>query len=364
MKPHLLWEIHPGEHRMALMGNGRPVEFRLLRTVGAFASTYAGDIRVARIAEYIGPKKALVHLEDDVEAILEPAPVLSAGARLAVEIGRPPLPEPGRWKRATCRPCADIALDDVASQNGSRFGAVAAASGVEIIFVQSQIAHQTLSTLLAGAGISVQCDPAAFDAVDFDELEQIAVTGEAAIANGQLSIERTRAMTMIDIDGSGDPVAINLAAAREIPSLLRLFDIGGQIGIDFLAMPDRSARQAVDAALGEACGTLGPHERTAVNGFGFAQIVRPRARASIAEILCATRPGQLSEESRAVALLRAAARSTGYGTRQLVASPAVIALLRDWPDIVAALQKQLGVTIELVSDSSVRGYGHVHVSQS
>lgn len=96
MKPHLLWEIHPGEHRMALMGNGRPVEFRLLRTVGAFASTYAGDIRVARIAEYIGPKKALVHLEDDVEAILEPAPVLSAGARLAVEIGRPPLPEPGR----------------------------------------------------------------------------------------------------------------------------------------------------------------------------------------------------------------------------------------------------------------------------
>ena len=43
-----------------------------------------------------------------------------------------------------------------------------------------------------------------------------------------------------------------------------------------------------------------------MNGFGFAQIIRPRSGPSIPELLCTTTPGRLSPESRAVALLREA----------------------------------------------------------
>ncbi|MGC1469957.1 MAG: ribonuclease E/G [Sphingorhabdus sp.] len=364
MKPHLLWEVNPGEHRLALIENGQPAEFRILRTVGAFASTFSGDIRVARIVENFGPRKALVRFADDVEAFLEPAPKLPEGARLAVEITRPPIAEPGRWKRAICKPRQDISIADLDAHRTSLASAMVQAWGAEAIIVSNQVAYASLREMLGDAEIAVTIEPAAFDAVDFDELEQIAVSGEYAIENGQISIERTRAMTMIDIDGSGDPVALNLVAANEIPRLLRLLDIGGQVGIDFLAMPDRSTRLSVDAALAEACKALGPHERTAINGFGFAQIVRPRPGPSIPEVLCGITPGRLSLESRAIALLREAAHSKGHGQRQLVANPAIIDLLRSWPDEVAALQKQLGAAIELVPDSSVSGYGHVHVSQS
>ncbi|MBX4389349.1 ribonuclease E/G, partial [Mycobacterium tuberculosis] len=91
---------------------------------------------------------------------------------------------------------------------------------------------------IADEGLRISIDPERIEQADLDSLVESAVSGEFAIDGGVVSIERTRAMTMIDIDGSGDPVALNLAAAREIPRLLRLLDIGGQVGIDFLAMPD------------------------------------------------------------------------------------------------------------------------------
>jgi hypothetical protein len=79
--------------------------------------------------------------------------------------------------------------------------------------------------------------------------------------------------------------------------------------------------------------------------------------------LCGTTQGRLSLESRAIALLRAAGRSIGHGKRQLVAPPAIIDLIKQWPEEAGALRHSIGVEIELVSDSSAIGYGHVHVSQ-
>jgi hypothetical protein len=167
-------------------------------------------------------------------------------------------------------------------------------------------------------------DGQAISEADFDGLIEQAVTGEFPIAGGLLSFERTRAMGMIDIDGVGDPLALNLAAAKAIPPLLRLLDIGGPLGIDFISLGDRKARQAVDAALVEACTVLGPHKCTAVNGFGFAQIIRQRSGPSIPEIVCGTTPGRLSLESRAAALLReAGGPPPGRATRDHRSDPPV-----------------------------------------
>lgn len=323
MTQTLVWDESPGEVRTGLLQDGKLVEFRIIR---ARRAGVAGQRYEARIVSNLGGGKALVMLDGDVEALLENAPMQPEGSRLAVEMTRPPIPEPGRWKRAIVKPASD---------------------GAAVIPDQPKIMK----------------DAEAIQAAGLDELVEAAVNGEFPIEGGMLSIERTRAMVMIDIDGSGDPLALNLAAAREIPRLLRLLDIGGQVGIDFLSLPDRSARLVVDAALADACTVLGPHERTAINGFGFAQIVRPRLRPSIPEILCGITSGRLSTESRALALLRAASRSIGHHKRQLFAIPAVIDLIKNWPEEVASLRKSLGVEIELVPDASATGYGYVHVSQ-
>jgi ribonuclease G len=233
----------------------------------------------------------------------------------------------------------------------------------EIVCPGAAAANELRSDIGAAAP-PLRIDAQAIAEADFDLLIEQAVTGEFPIAGGLMSFERTRAMGMIDIDGSGDPLALNLAAAKAIPPLLRLLDIGGPVGIDFISQNDRKARQAVDAALVEACAVLGPHKCTAVNGFGFAQIIRQRSGPSIPEILCGTTPGRLSQESRAVALLREAGRSQGHGARRLVAPPAIIDLISKWPEETGALHFALGTNIELVADASVSGYGHVHVSQS
>lgn len=320
----LLRDESPGEVRTGLVEDGKLVEFRIQRS--RQRNSLSGARFAARLL-YRNGGKTFVELDRHFEAQLENAPDLPLGARLDVEIVRPPIPEPGRWKGALVRP------------------------------VREEVNRSSMSDDIVVVG-----DRQAIDEAGFDELSEAAVSGEFAIEGGLLSIERTRAMTMIDIDGGGDALALNLTAAREIPRLLRLLDIGGQTGIDFLALPDRKARLAVDTALGEACANLGPHERTAINGFGFAQIVRPRPGPSIPEILCGITPGRLSIESRAIVLLRDASRSVGHGKRQLVAPPAIIELLRNWPEEIAALRSSLGVEIELVPDLQATGYGYVHAN--
>jgi ribonuclease G len=363
----LLWDAGPGEIRTGLVEDGTLTEFRIIRQRRQQALYAAGEHYTARIIENLGRGKARVTLGGDVEALLEQAPKLPQGALLAVEMTRAPVPEPGRWKNAIVRARPDVASEWNAGWHFSKEPwetyLLEAKQHVDTIICNDVLGKNEVIQITGLNGPMVDVQPDQISDADFESLIDAAVTGEFPIEGGMLSIERTRAMTVIDIDGSGDPLALNLAAAREIPRLLRLLDIGGQVGIDFLALPDRKARLAVDAALAEACAPLGQHERTAINGFGFAQIVRPRTGPSIPEILCGTTPGRLSLESRAIALLRDAGRSIGHGKRQLVAPPAIIDLIRSWPEETLALQSSLGVAIELVSDSAATGYGHVHVSQ-
>jgi hypothetical protein len=367
MTKTLLWDAGPGEIRAGLVEDGLLTEFRIIRQRRQKALYAAGEHYTARIISNLGGGKALVTLGGDVEALLENAPKQPEGALLAVEMTRASVPEPGRWKRAQVRPAPDVAPQPEPSWHFGDEPWVLflrrALPRVDQIICADPIMASDIRTDYPEISIPIMIDSNRITDADFDSMIEATIRGEFPIENGALSIERTRAMTMIDIDGSGDPLALNLASALEIPRLLRLLDIGGQIGIDFLSLPDRKARLAVDTALAESCAVLGPHERTALNGFGFAQIIRPRAGPSIPEILCGTTPGRLSLESRAIALLRAAGRSVGRGKRQMIAQPAIIDLIRSWPEETGALRHSLGVEIELVPDSSATGYGHVHVSQ-
>jgi ribonuclease G len=370
VKRDLLWGAGPGEIRAGLVEDGQLTELRLLRLRrNEQMSLAAGERYTARILSRIGNGQAIVDIGAGQTAMLRNPPPLAEGALIEVEMMRAPYAEPGNWKLPSVRFLADIA--PVHGQAAWHFSAEPwelflrnHAPLVDTIICPDIASAGEVREVLGANTPEITVQPERIEEADFDSLIEQAVSGIFPLPDGALTIERTRAMTMIDIDGGVDGETLNLQAAREIPRLLRLLDIGGQVGIDFVATESKAARQAVIAALDEASHPLGAFERTAINGFGFCQIVRRKIGPSVPDLLCGTRRAALSDESRAIALLREAGRSTGFGARRLVAPPAIFDLIEKWPEETAALRSSLGVEIELVSDPAAIGYGHVHVSQA
>ncbi len=349
----LLWDAAPGEIRLMLHEDGKLVELRLLRLLDTAPLLSGGTMQV-RLGAKIGARRALVHY-DGGEGEISPIPDCSEGSWLTAELSRAPFPEPGHWKRAVFRQAEarESGLGDYILSLWPELAAIVCAGPLEAVQIRA---------ILGGNCPEIQIDKAAIDDAQSDIWCERGVTGEFVIEGGLLSIERTRAMTMIDIDGFGAAHQVNLAAARTIPWLLRLYGIGGQVGIDFLASANKAERAEIDAELGKACATLGQHERTAVSGFGFAQLVLPRPGPSVMEILCGTGWKSPCVETHALMLLRDAARSQGVGTRELVASADIIAQIERWQTLLDELRSSLGCAITLRCDSSQNGYGHVHVS--
>ena len=151
-------------------------------------------------------------------------------------------------------------------------------------------------------------------------------------------------MTLIDVDGFLPPDELAVPARREAAKAIRRLDIGGSIGIDLPTAGSKAARQAAAAAIDAALPQ--PFERTAVNGFGFVQIVRPRGRASLVELA----QDRASFEARA--LLRRAAFE-GPGAMRLVAHSSVVAALEGKPEWLDALSRQVGGAVGLRADPAL-----------
>jgi hypothetical protein len=167
-------------------------------------------------------------------------------------------------------------------------------------------------------------------------------------AGGSLGLFFTPAMTLIDVDGGLAPSDLAIAGGRAAAEAIRRLDIGGSIGIDLPTARGREARSAVARAVDE--GLPQPFERTAVNGFGFLQIVRQRSRASLLEL------AQDRAPFAARALLRRVAFD-GPGPKRLVAHPAVIALLEGRSAWLDAVAKQVGGAVILRAEASLPIHG-------
>ena len=179
---------------------------------------------------------------------------------------------------------------------------------------------------------------------DWDDLLEDARSGVISFNGGELRIEPTAAMTMIDVDGWLAPPQLAKVAAWAASRAIQRLDIGGSIGIDFPTLGAKDARREVDQLLDEYLPR--PSERTAMNGFGLVQVVRPRPRASLVELARDRAPF----ETRA--MLRRTAREPP-GPKRIVAHPAVTAVLEQHRAWVEALGRELGGNIELRSDPAL-----------
>jgi ribonuclease G len=179
---------------------------------------------------------------------------------------------------------------------------------------------------------------------DWDDLLEEARSGIVSFSGGELRIDPTAAMTMIDVDGWLEPIQLAQVAAWAAARAIRQLDLGGSIGIDFPTLRDKQARRNVDQILEDHLPQ--PFERTAMNGFGFVQVVRPRVRPSLIELA----RDRAAFEARAL-LRRAAVEPPG--AKRLVAHPTVVTVLQQHADWIERLSQQLGGTIGLRADAAL-----------
>ena len=316
-----LYEAGIGENRAALVAGDRILEMAIERDdepgprLGAILRG-----RLTRKADASG--RGLVTLADGVMAQLVPVPpVLTEGAAVIVEIIREPIPEGAAIKP----PRARIAAADAALGDGPALLARLGASGLPV----RQL----------GASESL-------DIYGWSEAMEDAARGVVATPDLLLRLSPTPAMTLIDVDGAGKATDLAIAGARAAGEAIRRFGISGSIGIDLPTLAGKADRQAAAAALDAVLPR--PFERTAVNGFGFLQIVRRRERASLLERLAADPVG-----AAAVGLIRQGARASGHGALTLNAHPRVIARVAARPDWIDALARDIGASVVLREESGL-----------
>ncbi len=301
-----LYEAGIGENRAILIEDGAIVEAQI-----ELPGLRAGAVADARLTSILVPgRRGIASLADGTGVLIEPLPKITEGAVIRVEIVREAIPEPGALKRAKGRITeADlVAGADLAARIGS---------------------HQLVT----------RHDPDVFEDAGWSECLEEAASGIVAFPGGTLRIALTPAMTLIDVDGDNAT-----AGARAAGHAIRRFGISGNIGIDLPTVAGKAERQAIAEAFDTALPQ--PYERTAVNGFGFLQIIRPRVRASLCEILQYDRVGALAR-----ALIRRVQRSGTIGATEIRASTKVIAAIECNPDWIEQLSRELGGPVLLRTES-------------
>ena len=322
-----LYEDGIGEERAALVENGRIVAARIERHGGVKPGVVLQAQLVSRV---VANTRGIVKFADGGGALLSPLPNgLNEGQSLMVEVTRAAIDEQSRFKLPVVKAAADKAPCNART-------------------LLEQIGGPVTQCYAHGADH--------FEANGWSELLEEARTGNVEFAGGSLQISLTPAMTLIDIDGDIAPAALATAAAMAAAQAIHRLDLQGNIGIDFPTLEAKADRQSAAGAFDAAMS--GPFERTAINGFGFMQILTRRTRQSIPEMM-QYRPA-LAE---ALSLLRRAERDQGTGPLQLVAHPAVLAQIQAQPDWIALLARRTGRSVSLRADAQLAiGAGYVEAT--
>lgn len=311
--PEWLVEHGFGETRAALVVDGVIVEARIELS----GELRAGSIIAARLANAgMNGRNAIARDSEGKEFLLpRGAPGVTEGASLHIQINRETIPGAESWKRprAAVAHCRTHPVPRLAER-----------LGVE----ELPVPRAPDNLALAGW---------------YDLIEE-AATGIVQFAGGELRLSPTPAMTLIDVDGYLAPEELAVRGAYEAGKAIRRLDIGGSIGIDLPTTEGKNPRQEAAAAIDATLPP--PFERTAVNGFGFVQIVRRRTHASLIELA----------QDRGSFEARALLRRTAFeppGPKRLVANPAVTAAIGFHPAWLDHLARAVGGPVSLRADPSL-----------
>lgn len=305
-----LYEAGIGEARAALVEDGRILAARVERDDGLLR---VGTVAAARLVELLPGRQGRVRIDDGREALIGALPPgVTQGATLMICITREAIPEPGRAKIAKAA-AADPAATPV--------------DGPDLL------------TRITASGMPVRhCQPHQDDALEaagWSEVLAEAGGDDIAFPGGVLRMSPTPAMTLFDVDGQPPLDTLAVSAARAVTAAIRRHGIGGSIGVDFPTLSGKAERTAVAGAIDASLAQ--PFERTALNGFGFLQIVRPRSRPSLPEIIRAD-----PVVSATLATLRLLERTPPSAPRNHRLAPAVKACLAAHPHWRAALDRRTG----------------------
>lgn len=247
---------------------------------------------------------------DGEEVLVDRLPKDAAeGSAFVIEITRAAFTGPGRFKRAQGRPAA------------------------------APLARPSLAQRIAATGADVR-QVRRFPGGDWDELIGEALAGETRFSGGTLWLAPTPALTAVDIDGEMPPFQLGKAAVPALADVLRRFDIGGSVVVDFPTLDAKAERRAVDDLLAEALSGW-PHERTAMNGFGLVQIVARAQRPSLLQRASWQRGGFVARR-----LLRRAEMLEGPGIMELSVAPALRGVIS--PAQIAQLERRAGKRVRIV----------------
>lgn len=314
-----LIETGIGATRALVIDAGKVIEAHVERDD---AGLRAGSEHVGRLAAILVPgRRGLVRL-GDTEVLVEPLPRATEGALIRVQLVREAIPEAGRPRLPKAVPIEGPV---------EKPGPATPGADLRARLMARQLQLTEVTTL----------DGDRLEAAGWGEVVEQAQTGHVTFDGGLLTISPTPAMTVIDVDGPGGIVALAEAAAFASAAAIRRFDLQGSIGIDLPTVEGKALRTRLGDILDAHLPP--PFERTAVNGFGFVQIVRPRARASFVESVRG--PGFAALE-----LLRRARRGAP-GARTLSAHPSVTGWLAARPALIAALARQMGGPVALREDA-------------
>jgi len=211
-------------------------------------------------------------------------------------------------------------------------------------------------------GRAVAAAPAGVDDALEGEIAALGMPVAALPGGGALRIHPVPALTAIDVDAGGASaaragklraqLALNLEAIPELVRQIRLRNLGGAILVDWAGLPI-GKRALLGPALAAALAEDPLRPRlVGFTGLGLAEILRPRVRAPLHEVLA-------GPHAAGLAGLRAAAREVaarpGWVPR-LRASPAVVAALVADAGALAAFARAAGRAVVLEADPALAGW--------